>query len=263
VTRTVADAYTDTGGAWAAGPEVVYGRLATVMVEHTPAPLRGRRVVDVGAGTGAATRAAIAVGASAVVAVDVSVGMLRHDAANRAPALVADGLALPIATDALGGALAAFSLTHLGRPGDGLREMARVSRRGSPLLAASYAADDTHPVKDAVEAALGAQGWRPPPWYVEMRRDLAPQLATEDRCLRALADAGLDDGTVTAVRVAFPELRAGELVRWRLGMAQHAPFFRALTAGARRSVLEDAEARLGDPPEPLVRSVLVIAAISR
>ena len=45
MTRAVADAYTDTGGAWAAGPELVYGRLATVLLDHAPVPVTDRRVV--------------------------------------------------------------------------------------------------------------------------------------------------------------------------------------------------------------------------
>jgi SAM-dependent methyltransferase len=231
------------------------------LVVHAPVGVAGRRVVDVGAGTGAATRAALAAGAADVIAVDVSVGMLRHDAPNRVPAVVADAVALPFGDGVVDGAVAAFSLNHLEHPGAGLREMARVSTPGSPLLAAAYAVDDAHPVKAAVEAALAERGWRPSAWYVDLRHHLAPLLATETGCRDALDDAGLE-GTVVGLRVAFPELDAEALVRWRLGMAQHAPFFAGLVPGDRRAVVEDAVARLGGDPPPLVRSILVVAALS-
>ena len=42
MTRAVADAYTDTVGAWAVGPELVYGRLATVLLGCSPVPMAGR-----------------------------------------------------------------------------------------------------------------------------------------------------------------------------------------------------------------------------
>lgn len=65
-------------------------------------PLKGRRVLDVGAGTGIATRALIARQAN-VVAVDAGREVLRR-AAARTPAhaaAVADGAALPVRSGAL------------------------------------------------------------------------------------------------------------------------------------------------------------------
>ena len=58
VTSPVGAAYSATGAAWQAGPGRIYDRLAEVMLASPPAPLAGQRVLDVGAGTGAATRAA-------------------------------------------------------------------------------------------------------------------------------------------------------------------------------------------------------------
>jgi hypothetical protein len=62
------------------------------------------------------------------------------------------------------------------------------------------------------------------------------------------------------VRVPFPELRAEDLVAWRLGMAQHAPFVAGLSPADRDAVRDRAVALLGDAP-PLVRSFLVITAV--
>lgn len=258
----LATAYSATGGAWQRGPGRVYDRLAEVLLARSPVPVGGFGVLDVGAGTGAATRAALAAGASSVVAVDPAVGMLAHDASRRAPAVAGDALALPFAPATFDAAVAAFSLNHLTDPAGGLREMARVTRRGGPLLASSYADDDTHPVKAAVEAALASHGWKPEGWYATMRAEAVSLLATVDGCAAAAGAAGLD-AVVEPLRVAFPELDARDLVAWRLGMAQHAPFVSRLPAGRRDAVVAEALARLGDEVTPLVRSILVVVAVRR
>ncbi len=258
----LATAYSATGGAWQQGPGRVYDRLAEVLIARSPVPVRGCSVLDVGAGTGAATRAALAAGATAVVAVDPAVGMLAHDASRRAPAVAGDALALPFAAATFGAAVAAFSLNHLTDPAGGLREMARVTRRGGALLASSYAADDTHPVKAAVETALASHGWKPERWYATMKTEAVTLLATVEACAAAADAAGLE-AVVEPARVAFPELHARDLIAWRLGMAQHAPFLRRLPPGQQDAVVVEALARLGDAVPPLVRSILVLRAVSR
>ncbi len=256
---TLADAYSATGGAWEGGPARVYDRLAEVLVARSPVSLRGARVVDVGAGTGAASRAALAAGAARVVAVDAALGMLAHQAQARPPAVVGDAYALPLATSSFDAAVAAFSLNHLRDPSTALRAMARVTRPGGAVLAAVYAADDSHPVKEAVDAALRARGWTPEPWYVSLRAEVVPLLGTHDVFVEAAQAAGLD-ATVDAVHVPFPELTGGDLVAWRLGLAQHAPFVARLTVGERGAIVTDALARLGAAP-PLERSILLLSAV--
>ncbi len=136
---TLAGDYSDTGGAWEEGPARVYDRLAAVLIDRSPVPLAGGRVLDVGAGTGAASRAALAAGVAEAVGVDAAFGMLAHRATARPPAVVGDALALPFARSAFDATVAAFSLNHLPCPAAGLREMARVTRSGGAILAASYA----------------------------------------------------------------------------------------------------------------------------
>ena len=261
MTGSVAGAYSATGGAWQAGPGPIYDRLAEVVVGMAPAPVAGGRAVDVGAGTGAASRALVVAGAASVVAVDVAVGMLAHGAEERPPAVAGDARALPFRDGSFDVAVAAFSLNHLADPATGLRELARVTRAGGAVVASSYAADDTHPVKAAVEGALRARGWALDPWFDRLRVEAVPRLATVEGCRRAAAEAGLDGAEVAAVRVPFPDLDGADLVRWRLGMAQHAPFLAGLTGPERDAVTADALARLGEAVEPLVRSILVIAAV--
>lgn len=255
-----AAAYSATGGKWEAGPGRIYDRLAEVLLGRAPVPLGGTRVLDVGAGTGAASRAALAAGAAEVVAVDAALGMLAHRASARPPAAVGDLLSLPVATGAVDAAVAAFSLNHLADPAAGLREMARATRHGGCVLASAYAADDTHPVKEAVEEALAARGWAPEPWYVAVKNQTAPQLATVDQAAAAARAAGLD-ADADAVRVPFPDLALSDLIAWRLGLAQHAPFLARLAPGERAGVEADATARLGRAVPVLVRSMVVVVAV--
>jgi SAM-dependent methyltransferase len=256
-----AAAYSATGGWWERGPARIYDRLADVLVRRSPVPLFGTRVLDVGAGTGAATRAALAAGAAAVVAVDAAFGMLAHAAADRPPATVGDVLALPFVTSGFGASVAAFSLNHLSDPARGLREMARVTKPRGAVLAATYAEDDAHPVKEAVAEALAAHGWSPEPWYRSMASTTLALLASPTRFAAAAAEADLS-ATVEPLRVPFPELDAADLVAWRLGLAQHAPFVAGLSPERRRAVVVDVIERLGDQPPPLVRSILVLTAVT-
>lgn len=254
----LAEAYSATAAAWRIGPALIYDRLAEVLVAHSPVLLGGTTILDVGAGTGAAARAARAAGATQVVAVDAAFGMLAHDPGGPTAA-VGDVRSLPFRAAAFDASVAAFVLNHLSEPVEGLAEMRRVTRRGGAVLAAVYAADDSHPAKVAVEAALVAAGWTVDPWFSELRSEALPKLATVDACRSAMRAAGLEP-LVTNVRVAFPEVGSVALVEWRLGLAQHAPFVAGLPPAARQDVVDDAVARLGDRPEPLVRSILVMAA---
>ena len=52
-------AYDRSADAWASGPEQVYTCLAQTLIDAAPVPLHGARVLDLGAGTGVASRAAL------------------------------------------------------------------------------------------------------------------------------------------------------------------------------------------------------------
>jgi SAM-dependent methyltransferase len=172
-----------------------------------------------------------------------------------------DALALPFAAAAFDGTVAAFSLNHLSDPAAGLSEAARVTRPGGGLAASAYAEDDDHPVKHAVQAALSARGWTPEPWYRALQVNAAPKLATVDAARAAADSAGLQ-AEVDQLRVPFPDLDATALIAWRLGLAQHAPFFDALPSDADRAVVtEDAATRLGDSWPPLERSIILLRAV--
>ena len=256
---SVADAYSATGAAWQDGPGRIYDRLADVLLEHAPVPIRGALTVDVGAGTGAATRAIVRAGGRPI-AVDLARGMLAVDRDHRPPAAVCDARLLPLATASCGAVVAAFSYNHVTDPERALAEGRRVLRPGGCLLASAYATDDTHPVKEAVDRAAQEMGWRQDPWVTALKAGAAPRLATIESATGAAVAAGLV-AEVSQVDVPFPDLDAGQLVAWRMGMAQVAPFLAARSAAERRFVANRALELLGDP-EVLVRRMIVIAAVT-
>ncbi|MGZ4619994.1 MAG: class I SAM-dependent methyltransferase, partial [Frankiaceae bacterium] len=88
--------YDGLAAGWDTSAAAVYAPLAHRLLDVSPVPLAGRRVVDVGTGTGAAADLAAAAGAQ-VIGLDRSLGMLAHRRAARPPAVCADVLALPLA----------------------------------------------------------------------------------------------------------------------------------------------------------------------
>src|SRR5205823_11003646 len=107
------------GAAWATGPDQVYTALAAAAVALLPDPLSGRLALDMGAGTGAASRALRGRGAR-VVAIDRSESMLR---AGLAPAVIADAARLPLRSGVADLAVAAFLLSHVAEPAAVLAEL--------------------------------------------------------------------------------------------------------------------------------------------
>jgi ubiquinone/menaquinone biosynthesis C-methylase UbiE len=254
-------AYDRAAVAWEQGPaQLVYDHLAGVLVARSPVPLSGRVVLDIGAGTGAAGRHIDAAGGR-TVAVDLSFGMLRANPAGQGLAVVTQATQLAIAVGSVDGAVASFSFNHLPDPAAGLREADRSCRPSSPILVSAYAADDHHPVKDAVEQALVEAGWAAERWFDQLRRAALPLLATPDGMADAARQAGLD-GRVEQLQVEIPGLSANDLVAWRLGLAQAAPFLAGLDPETRHAVYRRARRLLGDHPPPLRRSIVVFAGLT-
>lgn len=255
----VADAYSAAGEAWHDGPTRIYDLLAREQLTTAGVSLAHAAVLDLGAGTGAASRAAAAAGARSVTAVDVAAGMLMVDRDRRPPATIGDALALPFADGVFDITIAAFSLNHLDDPVAALGEASRVTRGGGWVLSSSYAADDTHPVKRVVDEVAGRWGWNPADWYESLRSRTAPRLATLDRVRDAATAAGLTEIAVEGRSVRFAELGPGDMVAWRLGTAQLAGFLAGLDAASRRELEVEAITELGSDPPVLERSVLYLA----
>jgi SAM-dependent methyltransferase len=256
----IADAYSAAGEAWHDGPTRIYDILAREQLVSARVSLAGADVLDLGAGTGAASRAAAGCGARSVTAVDVAPGMLLVDRDRRPPAVIGDALDLPFADGAFDIVVAAFSVNHVDNPVAAFGEAARVTRGGGWVLSSSYADDDSHPVRGIVDEVAARWGWSPGAWYERMRSYAAPQLATADRVRDAAIAAGLTEIVVESRSVAFAHLGPAQMVSWRLGMAQVAGFLAGLEPQARRALEDEAIAALGTDPPVLERSVLFLSA---
>jgi len=112
-------AYDASATAWAQGPSPAYEVMADVLVAAAMTDMAGARVLDLGAGTGAASRAARRAGAGWVVGVDVAPEMLRAGS-GWSCALVADAADLPFAAGRFDLVVAACCLGHLPDPGAAL-----------------------------------------------------------------------------------------------------------------------------------------------
>jgi ubiquinone/menaquinone biosynthesis C-methylase UbiE len=242
---------------WADGPGRLYALLARVLVASAPRPVSGARVLDLGTGSGAAARAALAAGAHQVVGADLSVGMLRL--AGRAfPSVAANAIALPFRDRSFDLVVAAFSLNHLADVEAGLAEARRV---GAGLVASVFAPGWTHPARDAVDEAVRGFGYDPPDWYVTlMPRSGSPTSDQQALAERATA-AGFGHVRVRTATVRTDLESAAELASWRLGLAQFAPFMRSLDAPDRAEVQRAAEQAVAAAGGgPLVVSMTVLAA---
>ena len=246
-------AYDAAAADWAGGPEQVYTPLARALVGAAPLPVAGGLVLDLGAGTGVAGRAALAAGAARVVAADLAVAMLRRAGPAQHP-VAADAAALPFRDQVFDLVVAAFCLNHLTRPGAALREVRRVGRG---LAASTFAPGWTHPAKLAVDEALRPFGFQPPAWYLSLQREAGPAAQDPARLAAQAAAAGFTDVRVTTMAVPTGLSDPAQLASWRLGMAQVARFFQALDAGQRAAARRAAEQAVAGTG-PLVVSMLVL-----
>jgi SAM-dependent methyltransferase len=234
---------------------LVYLPLAQALVAQVD--VTGRRVLDLGAGTGVAGRAALAAGARGVVAADVATGMLRCCAPPLHP-VAGDALRLPFRDRSFGLVLAAFSLSHLPSLAAGLREARRV---GAAIAASSFAPDWTDPAKEAVDAALRPFGYLPPTWYLRFKQESEPAAGDPGILAALLASAGFGQVRIRPVTVRTGLSAPAQLAAWRLGMAHVAPFISSLEAGAATAARQAAvRAVAASAPAPLTVSLLVTTA---
>ena len=251
----VRSAYDTAAQRWADGAVPVYAALARALVAAADPPPAGARVLDLGAGTGTAGRAALAAGARWVVSADLAVGMLRRAGPDAHP-VAAEATALPFRDGSFDLVLAAFCLGHLTDPAAALREARRV---GGALAASSFAPDWTHPAKAAVDDTLASFGYRPPGWYLEFKRDTEPRASDPAELARLTAAAGFTGDRVREITVDTGVCDPAQLVAWRLGMAHTAPFVNALSQVRRAELRRAAEAAVAGSG-PLVVGMLVLTA---
>lgn len=249
--------YTGVAAAWVAGPERVYDELARAIVAEYPTP-EGASVLDIGAGTGAASRALQARGAS-TIGVDLAPDMVDSMRAAGLDAVVGDILVLPFDDDRFDGAVAAFSISHVD-PVAALREAARVVRPGGHVVAGVFAAREADPAKDAVDAAAARFGYAPPAWYVRLKLECEPLSNTREMLRRCATDAGLAHVDVTERVVDTGVTSAADIVAVRVGMAHLAPFVGSLTPERREAFVRAAIDSVGDDPQPMRPAVLILSS---
>jgi ubiquinone/menaquinone biosynthesis C-methylase UbiE len=231
----ITDPYAGAARGWATGAHRVYQPLAAELVKRRPHPLRGRLVLDAGAGTGLGSAELAAAGARPV-AVDRSAGMLAWRSRTRPPAAVGDITQLPLRDGAVDDVLAAFVLNHLGDPVAGLTELARVTRPGGALLASVYSTASRSAARDRVDAAARGHGFIFPDWYLAMKANVTPLLGNAPAMGRAAGAAGWRVHDVTEHPVDVGVRTAADLVDYRLGQAPYAGWLAGLTPARRRAV---------------------------
>ena len=256
-----ADHYAASGTRWALGAELVYRPIAAALVATSPHRLSGHIVLDAGAGTGAASAALRRCGAQ-VVATDLSPAMLAWQRAARPPCAAADIRALPLPLDTVDDSVAAFVLNHLGDPGTGLAELARVTRPGGAILAAVFANDSRSDARDRIDAAAVAAGWQAPAWYREMKTAAAPVLGTAEAMAAAARAAGLGRVHARERSVDVGVTKAGQLVRYRLGHPAFAAWLDALGPARAAGFATVAERAVGGAIAPYRPRVVFLRAVT-
>lgn len=248
----IGTAYDASSAAWRARPAPVYARLAGALLDEALHLVSGARVLDLGAGTGVASVAALERGAASAVATDLAPRML---AGVPAPvrAIVGDAATLPFPDDSFDLVLAAMVLGHLPDPLAAVREARRVA---PALLASAFDPAWSHPAKSAVDAAMVTFGFEVPAWYREVKKNVVE----DPEALTGLArGAGYDDVRVTPVEVDAGLEDAAAVVDWRWGMAHLAPFLATLPSDALVRARRAAEDAVSGMP-PVVVPLLVLSA---
>jgi SAM-dependent methyltransferase len=245
---------------WRSGPELVYRCFARALVGAAPLPLRGLRVLDLGAGTGAVSAELRAAGALAL-AVDASPAMLAtaRRCLEGLEVVAADAVRLPFRRHSYDGSFSGFLLNHVPEPHRVLAEAARVTRPGGVLMAMTFGAGDKHPAKVAVDQVAARWGWEAPAWY-RAQTAWAALTDTAAGLARQAADAGLSGAEVRSVEADAGLFSAEELIGWRLGHAHMAGFASALPAADLRRFVAEAGGVIGPGPQPLRRELLILSS---
>jgi len=245
--------------AWAEGPSRVYDRLADAIMAAYPVPVVDQCVLDIGAGTGAVSRAVIRRGGRAA-AVEGAADMVAHMRAEGIDAVMGDLLALPFDDATFDGAVAAFSVSHVDDPVLALSEARRVVRDGGVVLVGLFAAAPANAAKAAVDSVAERFGYVAPAWYTRLKRELEPMTNTAPLLNDCARRAGLADVVVSERVVDTGVTSAADIVAARIGMAHLAPFVDGLDDVRRQAFLAAATAAVADDPQPLRPLVLILSS---
>ena len=253
-----ASAYVGVAAAWDAGPSRVYDALARAVVSAYPGDIAGLRVLDIGAGPGAVSRA-LAERVAEPTAIDLAPDMVARIREQGFAAIAGDIRALPFDDCAFDGAVAAFAISHIDDPGRALAEARRVVRPGGVILVGVFAAKAANSAKQVVDAVAGGFGFVAPDWYRRFKRELEPTCGTAAKLEGVARGAG-----IAGIRVEERVVDTGvsdprDIVASRLGMAHLAPFVASLPSDRRRALVAAAVDAVAQDPQPLRPTILILA----
>jgi SAM-dependent methyltransferase len=259
VKADLAAAYEGVAGAWAAGPSRLYDCLADEIVSVYTDRIIDQHVLDIGAGTGAVSRAVIRRGGRAT-AVDAAEDMVAHMRAHGLQAVSGDLLSLPFDDAAFDGAIAAFSVSHTDDPVRALREAQRVVRPDGVVVVGVHAATSAGAHKDIVDGVAARFGFVHPSWHDRLKGQLEPLTNTRTALAACAARAGLADVVILEREVDTGISAPADIVASRLGMAHMAPFMDGLGASRRRELIAAATAAVARDAQPLRPVVLLMSS---
>lgn len=260
MTADLRGAYEGVARAWASGPAGLYDRLAGEIVSEYPGGVSGHHILDVGAGTGAVSRAVIRLGGRAT-AVDAAEDMVAHMRAHGLTAVSGDLLSLPFDDATFDGSVAAFSISHVDDPVRALREARRVVRAGGVVMAGVFAAvRSANPSKEIVDGVAERFGFVRPSWYQRLKIDLEPLTNTPQVLREVAGSAGLADIVIVEREVSTGIAAPADVVASRIGMAHLAPFVDTLESARRAEFMEAAVAAVARDPQPVRPVVLIMSS---
>jgi ubiquinone/menaquinone biosynthesis C-methylase UbiE len=255
----VLHAYEGVARAWADGPSRLYDRLADEVVGEYPAAIAQQHVLDIGAGTGAVSRAVLRLGGR-VTAVDAADDMVEHMRAHGIDGVSGDLLALPFDDAIFDGAIAAFAISHVADPVRALAEAGRVVRVGGVVMVEHFRAAPQNTSKDVIDAVAQRYGYARPDWYDLLKRDYEPLTNTPEKLRDCALAAGLSDVVIAERTVETGVATPADIVASRIGMAHLATFVGALDDATRRDFTADAIAAVAVDPQPLRPDVLIMSS---
>lgn len=253
------NAYQGAAVAWARGPAALYDKLAWITIAGAASQIRGARVLDVGAGTGALCRALRTAGAIPT-AVDTSMDMLGLLGDAAAVSAVGDMCALPFSSGRFDAAVSGFAISHIDTPERALTEMRRVVRPRGQVIAAVFGAAPASASKDAVDEVARDFGFRPPEWYVGLKTRTEPRSNTPALLQGCAEAAGLEEIDVADMIVDSGLDSPEAIAAYRTGLAHVAPFVESLPAPRRTEFVDRAVAAVRERGQPLRPRILVLSS---
>jgi SAM-dependent methyltransferase len=251
--------YEGVARAWADGPSRVYDRLAEAVVAEYPSAITGQHVVDIGAGTGAVSRAVLRLGGRPT-AVDAAGDMVEHMRARGLDAATGDLFALPFDDETFDGAIAAFAISHVADPVRALVEARRVVHRGGVVMVGQFRVTAANTSKDVVDAVAQRYGYVRPGWYELLKREYEPLVDTPEKLRACALAADLGDVVIAERTVDTGVATPADIVASRIGMAHLAPFVAGLDDATRREFVAAAISAVAVDPQPLRPDVLIMSS---